>query len=80
MQLIGAKPGVGYLPLTKFWNRMMELYDHPRARRQTKELVASIVGAHPELLERLATDQELARAASMSFEQLAAEALGAKQS
>lgn len=80
MQLLGAKPGVGDLPLTRFWNRMREVYNHPRAGKQTKELVASIMGAEPELLERLATEDELERAASMSFEQLATEALGVKQS
>jgi hypothetical protein len=78
MQLIGAKPGVGDLPLTKFWNTMMGLYNHPRAGARTKDVIASLVGAEPELMERLATDEELARAAKLSFDELATEALEAK--
>lgn len=78
MQLLGAKPGIGELPLAKFWNTMMDAYNHPRAGKRTKGLIASIVGTEPELIERLATEEELSRAAKMSFEDLAAEALEAK--
>jgi hypothetical protein len=79
MQLLGAKPGVGELPLTKFWNTMIELFNHPLAGKHAKELIASLVGAEPELIERLATEDELGRAAKMSFDQLATEALEAKR-
>ena len=78
MQLLGAKPGVAELPLARFWGWMMNLYNHPRAGKRTKEVVASLMGAEPEFIERLVSDEELARAAKMSFDQLATEALGAK--
>jgi hypothetical protein len=78
MQLLGAKPGVGDLPLSKFWNRLRALYNHPRAGKRAKEAIASVMGAEPELIEHLVSEEELARAANLSFEQLAAEALEAK--
>ena len=78
MQLLGAKPGIGELPLAKFWNTMMDVYNHPRAGKRMKGVIASIVGTEPELIERLASEEELSRAAKMSFEDLAAEALEAK--
>lgn len=78
MQLLGSKPGVGELPLARFWNAMMVLYNHPRTPSRAQQLIARIVGAEPEFMERLATEDELARAAKMSFDELATEALGAK--
>jgi hypothetical protein len=78
MQLLGTKPGVGELPLTRFWNAMMKLHNHPRAGRRLKEILATLAGAEPEAMQRLATHDELATAASMSFDQLADEALAAK--
>jgi hypothetical protein len=79
MQLLGAKPGVGVLPLVKFWNTMLAVYNHPRAGGVTKRAVSRVVGAEPELMQRLATEEEVAQAARMSFEELANDALAAKQ-
>ena len=78
MQLIGAKPGIGELPLSKFWNTLMDLYNSRWTGKRTKQVLARIAGAEPELMERLATEEELARASKMSFEELAKEALEAK--
>ncbi len=78
MQLLGAKPGIGELPLAKFWNTMMELFNSRWTGPRTKSAIASVVGAEPELIQRLASEEELARAARMSFEELANEALEAK--
>jgi hypothetical protein len=80
MQILGSKPGVGDLPLARFWGVMMDLYNHPRTGHRAKEVIARIVGAEPEFMERLATEEELARAHRLSFEQLAEEALEAKRS
>jgi hypothetical protein len=80
MQLLGAKPGLDELPLLRFWTTMMELYHHPRTGRRAKAVIARIVGAEPEFMEKLATEEELARAAAMSFDELAEEALAAKKS
>jgi hypothetical protein len=79
MQILGSKPGVGDLPITRFWTTMIDLYNHPRTGPRAKGAIARVVGAEPELMKRLATEEELVRAHKMSFEDLAAEALEAKK-
>jgi hypothetical protein len=79
MQLLGAKPGLDDLPLMKFWRTMLELYEKPWMGRRGKEAIARIMGAEPRFMEQLATEEELARAAKMSFDELAQEALSAKR-
>jgi hypothetical protein len=78
MQLLAARPGVVELPLVRFWTTMMGLYQQPWLGRRGKEVVARLVGSEPRFMERLASDAELERARTMSMEQLAEEALGAK--
>ncbi len=80
MQLLGARPGVGDLPLARFFNTLMDLYNHPLAGPRAKEALSRLAGTEPELMERLATEEELARAAKMSFDDLARDALEAKTS
>ena len=80
MQLLGTRPGLEDLPLTKFWSTMMTLYNKPWMGRLGKEAVARVVGAEPRFMEHLATEDELARARGMSLDELAEEALGAKRS
>ena len=80
MQLLGTRPGLEELPLTKFWSTMMTLYNKPWMGRFGKEVVARVVGAEPQFMEHLATEAELARARAMSLDELAEEALGAKRS
>jgi hypothetical protein len=79
MQLLGTRPGLEELPLTKFWSTMMTLYNKPWMGRRGKEVVARVVGAEPRFMEHLATEDELARARSMSLDELAEEALSAKR-
>jgi hypothetical protein len=79
MQLLGARPGLDALPLVKFWSSMMTLYHQPWMGRRGKELVARVVGAEPRFMEHLATEDELARARTMSLDDLADEALSAKR-
>lgn len=79
MQLLGTRPGLEALPLVKFWSSMMHLYNQPWMGRRAKEAVARVVGAEPRFMEYLATEDELARARMMSLDQLAEEALSAKQ-
>ena len=79
MQLLGARPGLDALPLVKFWSSMMTLYHQPWMGRRGKELVARVVGAEPRFMEHLATEGELARARTMSLDDLAEEALSAKR-
>jgi hypothetical protein len=79
MQLLGARPGLDALPLVKFWSSMMTLYHQRWMGRRGKELVARVVGAEPRFMEHLATEDELARARTMSLDDLAEEALSAKR-
>lgn len=79
MQMLGEKPGLDHLPLTKFWRAAMELYEKPWIGPRGKDAVARVIGAEPRFMERLATEEDLARARRMSFAELAEEALAAKQ-
>ena len=62
----------------KYGSTMMDLYNHPRTGRRAKELIARVLGTEPEFMDRLVTEEDLARAACMSFDELADEALHAK--
>ena len=79
MQLLGARPGLDALPLMRFWSSMMVLYNQPWMGRRGKEAIARVVGAEPRFMQYLATDDELARARTMSLDELAEEALSAKR-
>jgi hypothetical protein len=78
MQLLGTRPGLEELPLAKFWSSMMTLYNQRWMGRRGKEAVALVVGVEPRFMEYLASEDELARARTLSLEQLAEEALAAK--
>jgi hypothetical protein len=78
MQILGAKPGVGKLPLVRFWSTMLDLFNRPWMGKRAKQAIASVVGVEVPFLQRLATEEDIARARKMSFEELAAEALEAK--
>lgn len=79
MQMLGEKPGLEHLPLMKFWRTMMELYAKPWVGPRGKDVIARVIGAEPRFMEQIATEEELARARAMSFDELAQEALAAKQ-
>jgi hypothetical protein len=79
MQLLGSKPGLGHLPIMRYWQTMMDLYNHPRTGKRAKQVIARVLGTEPEFMERLVTEDDLARAAQMSFDDLAEEALDAKK-
>lgn len=78
MQILGSKPGVGDLPFARFWGKLMDVFNHPRTGPRAKEVISRIVGVEPEFVQRLASEEEIARGARMSFEALAEEALSAK--
>jgi len=79
MQLLSAKQGLGELPIIRFWQTMIDLYNHPRSGRLAKRAIARVVGTEPEFMERLVTEADLDRARAMSFDDLAEEALAAKR-
>jgi hypothetical protein len=78
MQLLSAKPAVQRLPFTRFMNALQRMHNHRWAGPRARQVIARIAGAEPRFLEQLATDAEMERAAAMSFEELAQEALAAK--
>ncbi len=78
MQLLGAKPGLEDLPIMQFWQTMMDLYAKPWMGKTGKAAIARVIGAEPRFMENLVTEDDLARARRMSFDELAQEALGAK--
>jgi hypothetical protein len=83
IQLLTAKPKVAALPFVRFMKTIQDLHNSRYARfagPRARALLAHIAGAEPQLLEQLASDEEIARACAMSFEALAEEALAAKRS
>jgi hypothetical protein len=78
MQLLGAKPGLEDLPIMQFWQTMMDLYAKPWMGKRGKAAIARIIGAEPRFMENLVTEEELARAKRMTYDELAEEALAAK--
>lgn len=78
MQLLGAKPGVDELPLARFMKWLMDLYHRPWVGPKAGAILARVAGVEPRFMEHLCTEDELERARTMSFEQMAEEALAQK--
>jgi hypothetical protein len=83
IQLLGAKPGVRDRPFSKFMAKLQELYltvttEHPRAGKLVGDVLARAAGLEPQFLQRLVTDDDERRARSMTFDELAEDALRAK--
>jgi hypothetical protein len=79
MQILGTKSGVREHPFTRFMMGLQDLYnDHPAARLVFGGLIRRVVGVDETLLVRLYSEAERARAARMSFDELAEDALTAK--
>jgi hypothetical protein len=64
----------------QFWQTMMDLYAKPWMGKTGKAAIARVMGAEPRFMDNLVTEEDLARARRMSFDELAEEALGAKRS
>ena len=78
MQLISRKPDVARLPFTRVMNRLQDLYNHPVLGPILGRFLLRALGADPRAARRLFTDEELARARRMSFDELAEDALAVK--
>ncbi len=78
MQLLGAKDGVNDRPFGRFLKALQDLYNHPIAGRFVGGLAARLSGVEPQFMARLYDAAEFSRAASMSFDALADEALATK--
>jgi hypothetical protein len=77
MQLLSRKPTVARLPFIKFMLWMQDLLTTPVGKR-FKTVLLRIMGADERAVAVLFTDEELARAQKMSFDDLAEDALAAK--
>jgi hypothetical protein len=80
MQLMGMKQPEARRPFSRFLRVLQDLFNNPVVRPVFGGLIARIVGVGPKFLERMYTDEEVARARRMSYDELAEEALAAKQS
>lgn len=78
MQLVARKPTVARLPFTRFMLAMQDLFNHPRLGPLVGGVLLRVLGGDARAAARLFTDEELARAQAMSFEELAAEAVAVK--
>ncbi|MBI4954051.1 MAG: hypothetical protein HY908_18655 [Myxococcales bacterium] len=78
VQLLASKPGVAERPFTRFMRSLQLVFNHPLAGPVLGKAVARVVGVDPRVLVELASDEEKARVATLSFDALADEALAAK--
>jgi len=79
VQLLSAKPGIARRPFGAFMLGLRRAYNHPVGRVLVGRVAARLAGMEPRFMENIASEQELARAGRMSFDQLADEALAAKE-
>jgi hypothetical protein len=78
MQLLRAKPGVTERPFGKFMNGLQDIYDHPVGRLFLGRVVARLAGVDPRFMASMNSEAEMRRASTLSFDDLAEEALAAK--
>ncbi len=78
MQLVARKPTVARLPFTRFMIAMQDLFNHRLFGPLLGNVLLRVLGGERRAAARLFTDEELAQARSMSFEELAADAVAAK--
>jgi hypothetical protein len=79
MELITAKQAAAGSPFARFVKTTKDVYNHPLAGRLLGGLASRLLGLDPEFMVRLATEDDMARANAMSFDELAREALVAKE-
>ncbi len=80
VQMISAKPGVTDRPFGILMTTLQNVYRHPVGRTFLGGFVTRIAGMEPRFMEAIATEADLARASTMTFDQLADEALAVKES
>lgn len=78
MQLVLRKPTTQRLWFSRLMVALHDAYNHPRWGRALRPLLSRAIGADHRAARRLFTDAELARTRAMSYDELAADALGAK--
>jgi hypothetical protein len=75
---VSNKPAVARLPLTRFLLAMQAAYNHPVLGRVAGPLILRLMSADDRFARILYTDAELARAQTMSFDELAEDVIAAK--
>lgn len=78
IQLVLHKPDVARTPFSKMMITLQRWYNHPRVGKYLGPLLLRALGAEDRAARILFTQEELAAARTMSFEELAEEALQAK--
>jgi hypothetical protein len=78
IQLLGLKPDVAARPFSKFMTGLRDVAQHPVLGPIFGKGAAYIAGVPPELMRDLFDAEEAKRAAHMSFDELADDALAAK--
>lgn len=79
IQLLSKKPSVRRSRFIHVMERVQEYYNEsPLVRSLFGRAIERLMGVDPELISKLYTDAERERAARMSYDELAAEALSAK--
>jgi hypothetical protein len=80
VQMISAKPGVLDRPFGAFMQQLQLWYRKPLPRKLVGGLLSRVAGVEPRFMEAIATDDDMARASRMSFDELAQDALAVKDS
>jgi hypothetical protein len=78
MQLLSFKPNLVKRPFQQFLYRLRQAHNHPVIGKVFGEVISRIGGAPGEYMQNFYTDEEAQRAAHMSLEEMAEEAVGAK--
>ena len=78
IHILAHKPGVRQRPFARFMLLVQEAYNQPMLKRILGPLLIRIIGVPGEMIETLYTSEELERAGRMSFDELAQEAIEAK--
>jgi hypothetical protein len=78
IQLLSRKPDVRARPFMRFMTGAHDVYLHPVGRFVAGRLLERLLGVDPRALDILFTEEDARRAWSMSFDDLATDALGAK--
>ena len=80
MQLLGAKPESTRRPFGRFLRAAYDAFNHPKTGPLVGRVAARLVGVERRYMTRMNSDEQLSRAAARSFDELAQDALLAKES
>lgn len=78
IQLLATKDGVKDRPFVKFMLTLQDLFNHPVYGMLFGRVLVRIIGTDPRVVSRLYDDEDKERVFTMSFDEMAQEALGAK--